>query len=407
MTKRLGETAPRTAGRALRVLTFSTLYPHAEAPTHGVFVETRLVEMIRACDLEVHVVAPVPWFPFRSTRFGAWARHARAPDREVRHGIEIAHPRYPLPPRIGMSLAPILLALGSVRRVSDLRREGQRLEVIDAHYFYPDGVAAIALGAWLGVPVVITARGTDINLIPRHAVPRWLIRAAIRRMAHAITVCEALREQLIGLGAEPSRVTTLRNGVDLERFRPPSERPSLRRRLNMRRTTLLSVGHLIPRKGHELVLEALLHLADVDLVIAGEGPERGRLETLVQRSGLAGRVRLIGAVDQSLLRDWYGAADALVLASSREGWANVILEAMACGTPVVATPVGGTPEVVASPVAGRLVERDAAAIAEGVGGLLAIEPDRDAVRTYAEGFSWAPTAKGAFEVLRRAARGST
>ena len=195
------------------------------------------------------------------------------------------------------------------------------------------------------------------------------------------------------LGEAPSRVVTLRNGVDLARF-SPGDRDAARKRLGLDGFTLLSVGSLIPRKGHELIIAALADLPDARLLIAGSGPMRAELERVAEEKGVASRVRFLGEIAHDALTDAYRAADIFVLASSREGWANVLLEAMACGTPVVATNVNGTPEVVQDPKLGALVqERSAPALAQAIKQLRALSPDRRAVRTYAEQFSWDDTAR--------------
>jgi glycosyltransferase involved in cell wall biosynthesis len=304
-----------------------------------------------------------------------------------------------------MSAAPFLMAnaMKSVlRRIID---EGYDFDVIDAHYFYPDGVAAVMLGQWLKKPVVITARGTDINLIPRYLLPRKMIKWAATRAAAMITVCEALKTEMVELGLDESRIVPLRNGVDLERFQPV-DREAVRKQLGLNRFTLLSVGYLVPRKGHDLVIQALPKLADVHLLIAGNGPERNRLEELAQRLGVMDRVTFLGALPQTELRNYYGAADALVLASSREGWANVLLESMACGTPVIASNVWGTPEVVASPEAGILMpSRTPEGIVQAATALRERYPDRRQTRRYAERFSWDDTTDGQLRLFQRVLNG--
>jgi glycosyltransferase involved in cell wall biosynthesis len=235
-----------------------------------------------------------------------------------------------------------------------------------------------------------------------------MILWAARRAAAIVTVCEALRTRLIELGAGGARIHTLRNGVDLVHFRP-RDRDIARRNYDVEGTApvLLSVGHLIERKGHHLVIEALARLPSARLLIAGDGPERAALERLAMRLGVAERVRFLGRVAHDALAEIYSAADLLVLASSREGWANVLLEAMACGTPVAATKVWGTPEVVADPAAGLLVEpRTADAFAIAIARVLAAPPSRAATRLYAERFSWDATTTGQLvlfhQVLARA-----
>ncbi len=389
----------------IKLLTFSTLYPSSVKPSHGIFVETRLRYLLASGEVESVVVAPVPWFPLKGERFGDYAKYARTPRDETRNGIRVLHPRFPLIPKLGMTSAPALLAAAALPTLRRLLREGYDFDVIDAHYFYPDGVAAAIIAKQLNKPFVITARGTDINLIPQYAMPRRMIRWAAKRAAKSITVCEALRSSMIALGIEADRIVTLRNGVDLERFQPV-DRALQRERLGLQGFTLLSVGHLIARKAHELIIEALPLLPDVRLLIAGDGPERDNLTRLAQRLSVADRVTFLGSLPQTELRNYYGAVDALVLASSREGWANVLLESMACGTPVVASNVWGTPEVVAAPEAGVLMpERSAQGVAAGVEQLRAQYPDHAATRAYAERFSWKDTTQGQLELFRRITHG--
>lgn len=377
----------------IKLLTFSSLYPSSVRPNHGIFVETRLRYLLASGAVQSTVVAPVPWFPFKNERFGEYAAYARTPCEETRNGIRVLHPRFALLPKVGMSTAPALLAAAALPSLRRIIREGYDFDVIDAHYYYPDGVAAAILGKLLRKPVVITARGTDINLIPQYAGPRRMIRWAAQRAAKSITVCEALRTSMADLGIDAERIVALRNGVDLERF-SPVDRAAQRTALGLNGFTLLSVGYLIPRKAHHLIIEALTALPDTRLLIAGEGPEKENLTRLAQDLGVANRVTMLGALPQTALRNYYGAVDALVLASSREGWANVLLESMACGTPVVASNVWGTPEVVASPAAGVLMEeRTAQGVAQAVERLRANYPVHAATRAYAEGFSWDDTTK--------------
>ena len=386
----------------LRLLTFSTLYPNAAQPNHGVFVENRLRHLLATGEATARVLAPVPYFPSGAAMFGAWGRYARAPRAETRHGIRIEHPRYPVIPRLGMTPAPALLARAGLAALRRLIAGGERFDLIDAHYVYPDGVAAVRIGAALGLPVVVTARGSDVTQLPDFAGPRRQIVAALRRVDALIAVSAALRERLIELGAAPERVTVLRNGVDTDTFRPPADRAVARAALGLTAPTLLSVGGLIPRKGHHLTIAAMTGLPEFSLLIAGEGPEQARLAADIARLGLAGRVRLLGPVPHEALPACYGAADAMVLASAREGWANVLLESMACGTPVIASNIPGNPEVVQSRAAGLIVrENTPQGIAAAVRALFADPPARAATRAYAERFGWEETSRGQLAVFRR------
>lgn len=385
----------------MKILTFTTLYPNAVKPSHGIFVETRLRHLLATQPVEAKVVAPVPWFPFRHARYGRYAAFANVPQQETRSGIEVIHPRYLTLPKIGMSVSPFLLAKAVKPAIVRLIDEGYDFDLIDAHYFYPDGVAAVILGRYFNRPTVITARGSDISLIPQHRVPRKLIQWAANRADGIITVCNALKEELVDLGVAAEKVVPLRNGVDLELFQPV-DRPLIRKSLGMDGFTLLSVGNLVPVKGHDMTIRALALLPDVRLSIAGTGPERSNLESLAESLGVSDRLTFLGALSQSPLRNYYGAADALVLSSSREGWANVLLESMACGTPVVATKVWGTPEVVASPDAGLLIEaRTPEKLAAAIAAIRTQSPDRSATRKYAERFSWNDTSAGQMDLFNR------
>ncbi len=297
---------------------------------------------------------------------------------------------------------PVALHLAARAALRRMLASGLAFDAIDAHYLYPDGVAAVRLGRDFGLPVVITARGSDTSQLPHYAVPGRLIRDAIARAAALVAVSAGLAEGLHALGAPREKVTVLRNGVDLSVFQPVADRDAIRAELGLDGPTLLSVGLLIERKGHHLTIEALRDLPGHTLLIAGEGPDRAALLALAARLGVGDRVRLLGAQPHARLPLLYTAADAMVLASSREGWANVLLESMACGTPVVATPAWGSREAVAAPEAGLVVEEGTPrAIADGVRRLLAAPPDRAATRAYAARFGWEETTEGQLALFRR------
>ena len=386
-------------GRPLRILTFSSLYPNAAKPQHGVFVETRLRQLLSSGQVAARVLAPVPYFPFRSERFGAYAVFARAPLAECRFGIEIDHPRFLTIPKIGMTAAPFLLYAAARRALAALLRAGHGFDLIDAHYFYPDGVAAVMLGRQFGLPVTVTARGSDINVIPDHALPRRLMQRAARQADGLIAVSATLAARFGRLGVERSRVTVLRNGIDPEVFKPVQDETFAG--MKSGGALALSVGNLVPLKGHHLAVSALAKIPELTLWIAGGGPERGHLETLARKLGVAERVRFLGVVPHERMPALYSAADVLVLASESEGWPNVLLEAMACGARVVSTNVSDVPQLVSVPAAGAwLPERSISALVEALRVILAAPLPRAETRAHALKFTWQATTRGQIDLFK-------
>jgi len=392
--------------REFQFVTFSTLYPNPVQANHGLFVEQRLLNFTRAYpEHKATVVAPVPWFPFMSRYFRMYSDYARVGTIDKRYDIEIHHPKYPVLPKVGMSMAPFLLAIFSWGTLKRIISHGNRIDFIDAHYFYPDGVAAVLLGNWLDLPVVITARGSDINLLANYSLPRSQIRWAARRCSHVITVSESLKEKLIDLGVKSAHITPLRNGVDLDMVRPLDKVRS-RRNLGLlpNSKVILSVGNLVELKGHHLLIEALKFLDDNTLLlIVGDGPRRRQLEELAAAEKVNQRVRFHGAVRQEELACFYSSADVFALASSREGMANVWLESLACGTPVVTTAVGGASEIIRKGITGLLVgARMPEDLARAIRQMIAERRSPTIVRKYATRFSWDATNIGQAAVFQSA-----
>ena len=396
----------------LRVVTFSTLYPNAAMPGHGPFVEQRLRKLVESGGIDARVLAPVPWFPFKAARFGSYARFAAAPRMEQRHGLAVAHPRYLVLPKIGMLLAPLLLALGAWPTLRRWRREGWQFQLIDAHYYYPDGVAAALLARWAGVPLAITARGSDVNVIGELPWPRRMMRWASRVAGASIGVSRALVDRMVTMGVAPGKTRVLRNGVDLERFQPvPQHEARARVGGPANGLRLVCVAALVPVKCHSLLLQAMRQLPDWHLDLVGGGSLEGHLQQQAQQLGVASRVRFVGRVDQDELRFHFSAADLSVLASTHEGWPNVLLESMACGTAVVASRVGGIPEVVASPAAGLVFEPGSVAgfvtAVQALAGGVGDASRRSAARHYATGFSWDATSEGQRRLFGEMVQGKT
>lgn len=391
---------------AVRVLTFTSLYPSSARPRHGIFIESRLRRLASRGGVRTRVLAPVPWFPLRGDRWGEYGRMAATPRHESRAGIEVSYPRYPMLPRIGMPLQPSAMAWSGLRAAQALRRRGEEFDLIDAHYLYPDAVAAAPVARQLGLPFIATARGSDVNVIAQMPGPRERILRALEASAAVVAVSSALKASLVGLGVPAARITVLRNGVDTELFQPVV-RATARRELGLPvdARIIACVGNLVPGKRTDLALEAAARIKDATIVFVGRGTERARLERLGRELSMMPRMQFFDEMPQERLRHVYSAADVLVLASEREGWPNVLLESVACGTPVVAFNVGGVPEILTDPAAGTIVRggHDAGLLAEALSALFAHPPAREAVRAAAVRFSWEPVLDAQLALYRRVA----
>lgn len=382
----------------LRVLTLSTLFPDATRPGFGGFVERQTLALAARGDVEVRVVAPYALPPTRwARRHPAYRELAGLPARETWKGLDVWRPPFATLPLIGGGINPRSMAR-TLRPLLESIRADFPFEVIDAEFFYPDGPAAISLGQGLGVPVSIKARGSDIHLWGRRAACRRKIVAAGRAADGMLAVSAALRDDMIAMGLPGERIRVHHTGVDQTLFRP-QDRAAAKAALGVAGPLVVSAGNLIPLKGHALLIDAMHALPGVTLLIAGRGPELGPLAARIAAGGLDDRVRLLGPLPHQALPDLFAAADVMALPSASEGLANVWVEALACGTPVVITDVGGARELVDRPAAGRLVARDPAAIAEGIRAVLADPRPQAEVAEAARRFTWERNSAALFEHL--------
>lgn len=355
-------------GSRLRLLSFTTLFPNPAEPARGIFVRNRLAAVAAHADLLV--VAPV--------NAGRHPRVLRTPlRRRDPAGFEVLHPRYAVLPGLLKGWDGALLhgeVMPQIRGALAAFLAGGRPDLVDAHYAYPDGEAGARVARDLGVPFVLTVRGSDLEVLARSAAQRGPIQRTLREARAVVAVSRSLERRAIELGAPRERVHVVGNGVDTGRFRA-LDREAAREGLGLPAGTrvLLAVARLDPIKGLDFLLEAMAALrarntgTEVSLHIVGEGPERRALEGAVARLGLGAAVTLHGAVAPDTLPLWYAAADVVCLTSHSEGCPNVVTEALACGRPVVATAVGGVPDLVRDGENGFLIEeRDPALAADRI-----------------------------------------
>ncbi len=382
------------ADKKPRLVVYTSLFPHPGQPGAGLFIRERMFRVGKV--LPIVVVAPVPWFPLQGV-IRHWRPHfrPRAPRKEIQQGIEVYYPRFFCVPGLGKRFDGMFMALGSLRCLANLRRRFD-FTVIDAHFAYPDGYAATMLGRWLKVPVTITLRGTEIPLSTFPA-RRQNILAALSMATRVFAVSDSLKRHASALGAT-SQIRVIGNGVDTTKFYP-IDKSLARSQLGIPADAfvLISVGGLVERKGFHRVIECLPELKKrysglYYLIVGGscaEGDMSQELKQQVRALDLEQNVKFLGMLPSDQLKIPLSASDVFVLASRNEGWANVFLEAMACGLPVVTTNVGGNAEVVCRQALGFIVPfGDREALLDALVKSLAVEWNRQAVRAYAEENAW-------------------
>jgi glycosyltransferase involved in cell wall biosynthesis len=331
----------------MRILALTNLYPTPFQPNRAPFNRQQLRAL--AARHELAVIAPIAWTDELRLRRSTAAEALPDSRRVTRDGIVVDHPRYIFPPKVLRRCYGYCFAR-SVRSAFARALDEFRPDVLLGSWAYPDGWAAVRLARDAGLPVVVKVHGSDVLLVRRNSRRLRLTVDALNAADRVVAVSRNLRETIVGLGVDSDKVSIVYGGVDTELFRPGS-RDAARARLGIDRSTplLLFVGNLLPVKGLDVLVDAcaLLHERGLgfDCRIIGEGTMRAPLERQIRRCGLGEQVRLPGARPLEQLPDWYRAADVFVLPSRSEGVPNVLLEATACGTPVVATRVGGVPEV--------------------------------------------------------------
>jgi teichuronic acid biosynthesis glycosyltransferase TuaC len=375
----------------MRILTFSSILPNSQQPTQGIFTFQRLGALARRPGNHVDFVAPIPhvpkWFPS-----GRHSLYSHIPSQENIDGFQIFHPHYALIPKISMPWHGRLMYQGSRKIIAQLHKENP-YDLIDAQYIYPDGFAGVLIAKELKIPVVLSALGTDVNLFPKFERIAPKIRWALNEANGILAVSNSLKNATAAAGVAPEEIQVIGNGVDTQRFHP-QDRQEARRTLRIEGPGpfVLSVGTLDPNKGHQLLIAAAAALIGrypaMKTYIAGEGPYQSALTALIREKKVADRVLLIGKRPHSELNSWFNAADISCLLSEREGWPNVLLESLACGTPVIATRAGGISEVITSPQLGMLVERNVEAITAALDAALKQKWNREALVTYAAQRTW-------------------
>ena len=387
----------------LRVLAITKIFPNAAEPLAAPFNRQQFAALREHCELQI--MATIPWFPGAGllSRWSTAGKLAKVPRRERIHGMDVTHPRTLFLPKLAMSTWGPLYAASIAPLLAPYRN---KVDLVLGTWAYPDGFAAVIAARILGVPAVVKLHGSDINLIAREPGPRRMTSWALPKAARVVAVSRALADDAVAMGVDRARVAVVMNGVDGELFQP-RDRDAARRQLGLPAGPLaVYVGNLKPEKG---VLDlgaawpsVLRHLPDATLVVVGDGPLQHELATMTRPLGE--RVRLIPRQPLEQVPAYMAAADILVLPSHSEGTPNVVLEALASGRRVVASAVGGVPDLITSPTLGALVPpHDPDALADAL--MLALRRPYDATevaRLGARG-GWAASAAALHAVLKEAA----
>lgn len=382
------------------VLSISTLYPNAVNPRFGTFVARSLEALARRASApvsshesawRVSVVNPIGLPPIPLGRYRALAG---LPDFSEENGVGVHRPRFTLIPAVGARRNASAIAKAALPLIQRIHAQDP-IDLIDAQFFFPDGPAAAWIAKEMGLPLSLKARGSDINYWGNFDFAREQMLEAAARANGLLAVSESLANEMVAMGMERAKIRVHYTGLDRDRFRP-LEHTQLRAQLSKEldfaipqtAPLLTCVGALIERKGQDIAIAALPHIEGARLVLVGKGEDEGHLKDLARDLGLADRVHFAGSLDHDTLPLVLSASDVMVLPTSNEGLANAWVEALACGTPVVTSDVGGARELIANHTAGRLVERDPESVAAGVNEVLNNPPMRHAVAALAERFSW-------------------
>lgn len=388
---------PSASSARPRVLVLASTFPSSIQPIHGVFVKERVKALALRGEFDVRVVSPVPWFP-PLRLFPRWYPLSQIPAREVVENLDVVRPRYPLVPKFGGYLHSRLMLWGISRTVARVHKEFP-FDLIDAHFVYPDGIVGALLAERYHVPVVMTARGEDMLRFPGLPVIGPAIRWGLQRASQMVALSEELAQKMRENGGDPGRIRVISNGVDTDKFQPAPQQEARRQLgLPLDRKIIIGVGYLLERKGFHLAIEALPEIRrrhpNAMLVIVGGVARWGQdysaeIDEAIRKSGMQDHVRLIGARPPEELYLWYSSADLFTILSSREGSPNAPMEALACGIPIVATPIGSIPQMLSHPGLGvMLPERSAGAAARGIITGLETHWNRPAIRAWAVEKSW-------------------
>ncbi|MBT5072534.1 MAG: glycosyltransferase [Kordiimonadaceae bacterium] len=377
------------------ILTLTTLYPNALQPRHGIFVKNRLQAMDKLDNFSRKVIAPVPQCKWIRKLTDRYKLYEDMPEHENQDGIDIYHPKYFTLPSMGLFDNASSMAKAAEDIIEDLYPGSDTFDVVDGQYLYPDGVAAYKVASNHNKPLILTARGSDVNHWMENKKARDQILEAIDYSSKVICVSDALKQALLTYGVPESKLTVIINGIDPENFNADIKPNPLREKY------YLSVGNLIGLKGHHITLNAFAELSKKRLIIVGDGEQRRALKKQAKELGIQKRVQFIKHLDQKKLAEFYAGATATILMSSMEGMPNVVLESLATGTPVIACDVGGVSEVLNEDNGILLQGRDEYSLINAIDKIKSLNQSREQISDSVKQYRWTDVATRQLDIYKQ------
>ncbi len=340
------------------------------------------------------VIAPVPHFPFVSRISSRYKLYEQMPEHETLDDVDLYHPKYFTLPGMSFFDNASSMARAVEETIQSAYANGEDFDIVDGQYLYPDGIAAYKVARDHDKPLILTARGSDVNYWMENSKAREQILESISYASKVICVSDALRNALIDYGANEDKLIVIINGIDPEIFNTSVDTNPLREKY------YLSVGNLVTLKGHHLILDAFAEIPGKRLIIVGDGEERSALKKQADDLGIQGRVQFIKHLNQEKLAEFYAGATATILMSEMEGMPNVVLESLATGTPVIAPAVGGIAEVVNDQNGIVLSQRDEFDLMDALENMDELEFDRNEIASTVSQYRWSDVAERQYQLYQ-------